>query len=425
MSPKAVNPASPARILDRSTRGGPGPGRIGVVVARAGAGKAAFLAHLALDAILDGQDVLHIVLNEPLDHAEARYDALLAAFPGASPDAGERRALVSRRRAIQSYPEAGFEPAKLERSLRLFAEHAGLRPSLVVIEGLRWAEAPEARAAALTALAAAAGTARVWISAEAREAPAEHEPVPSPCREVLDQLDVAVLLETAGTAVTARLVHEAGAAPAAGAAVLLDPDTLLLQGASARDPRPALPGAHTLLSGAANGAEAEFGACAEAWGLQEINFSFAGRSTARSRGVVELSDAELHQGEVSTAYLEAQLHRKFPNTPMFRKMLQTIWHQVTTAGEVFVVGLILPDNTVNGGTGWAAELARHFDKPVHVYDQERHGWFTWAGQEWQAEARPRITRPRFAGTGTRFLSEDGRVAIRALFEDSFGPPPSR
>ena len=60
-----------------------------------------------------------------------------------------------------------------------------------------------------------------------------------------------------------------------------------------------------------------------------------------------------------------------PKTAIFQKILQTIWHQVATAGEVFVVGRLQEDDTVKGGTGWAVELARHFKKPLFVFDQEK------------------------------------------------------
>ena len=75
-----------------------------------------------------------------------------------------------------------------------------------------------------------------------------------------------------------------------------------------------------------------------------------------------------------------------------------------------------------GGTGWAAELARHQGKPLHVYDQERRSWFTWnhTSRQWQA-SKPVITHSRFTGTGTRSLSDDGRAAIVELFASSFGP----
>jgi hypothetical protein len=94
---------------------------------------------------------------------------------------------------------------------------------------------------------------------------------------------------------------------------------------------------------------------------------------------------------------------------------------VTGAGEVFAVGAVNPDKTVHGGTGWAVELARHWGKPVHLFDQERKGWLRWDGRDWIEEQPPAVAHARFAGAGTRSLSDEGRAAIRALFERSFGP----
>ena len=182
-----------------------------------------------------------------------------------------------------------------------------------------------------------------------------------------------------------------------------------------------LASSYTLLSGGANGAEAEFGACAERWGLTEANYSFPGRGAVRSRGLIELSEEELKLGDVSSAYLKAHMHRSYPDTPLFRRVLQSIWHQVNTAGEVFHVGQLQADNTARGGTGWAVELAKHWGKPVYVFDQDRHAWFRWQEHEWVEVATPTITRDRFTGTGTRFLNDAGKEAIHQLFENSFGP----
>ena len=76
--------------------------------------------------------------------------------------------------------------------------------------------------------------------------------------------------------------------------------------------------------------------------------------------------------------------------------------------------------TVKGGTGWGVELAKLFNRPINVYDQERKGWFAWKNNQWVAEI-PKIEDPTFMGTGTRNLTDDGRKAIQALFENSFGP----
>jgi hypothetical protein len=178
----------------------------------------------------------------------------------------------------------------------------------------------------------------------------------------------------------------------------------------------------TLFSGAANGAEAEFGATAERWGIEEVNFTFDGHNDARQRGIHVLSQAELKHGDVSLAYVERLMHRKYPDTPLFRTVLQTVWHQVNAGHEVFLVGKVKPDDTVEGGTGVSAEYAKFFNKSCHVFDQDRDAWLRWTGDRWEETRDPVIREAQFTGTGTRFLRDNGRRAIEALFRRTFGEP---
>ena len=176
-----------------------------------------------------------------------------------------------------------------------------------------------------------------------------------------------------------------------------------------------------LFSGAAQGAEAAFGEAAERYGIDEVNFTFEGHSDARTRGIRVLTSEELKHGDVSLTYVSKLMHRRYPDTPLFRKVLQSIWHQVNNGQEIFVVGKIQPDETVIGGTGVSAEYAKFFNKPLYVFDQDRDGWFQWTGEAWQAGQDPVITHPHFTGTGTRFLRDNGRAAVDGLFERTFGP----
>ena len=175
-----------------------------------------------------------------------------------------------------------------------------------------------------------------------------------------------------------------------------------------------------LYSGAANGAEAAFGAAAERLGIDEVNFTFDGHNDARRRGIRVLTHEELTHGDVSLSYVGKLMHRTYPDTPLFKKVLQTIYYQVNHGQEIYVVGKILPDDTVKGGTGWGAEFAKLCNKPLFVFDQERDGWFRWTGEGWEPVKDPTIQHAHFTGTGTRFLSEKGRAAIGALFDRSFG-----
>lgn len=113
------------------------------------------------------------------------------------------------------------------------------------------------------------------------------------------------------------------------------------------------------------------------------------------------------------------MHREFRDTRLFRRVLQSIWHQVNNGLEVFVVGRILDDDTVKGGTGWGAEFAKLCNKPLFVFDQGRTSWSRWTGDAWVDATEPVITQSRFTGTGTRFLDQGGSQAIEDLFERSF------
>ncbi|GAB7022556.1 hypothetical protein [Salidesulfovibrio brasiliensis] len=181
------------------------------------------------------------------------------------------------------------------------------------------------------------------------------------------------------------------------------------------------PKEYTLFSGGAQGAEAFFGEMAEQYGLNEVNFTFEGHSPARTRGLRPLTPEELAKKDVSLTYVSNLLHRKFTNAKLMRSVLQTIMYQVDSSHEVFVVGTLQEDGTIKGGTGWGAEFAKICNKPLYAYGQVRDGWFIWDHDkaEWASVDAPVIAHPHFCGTGTRFLEENGRNAIRELFARSF------
>src|SRR5918992_717612 len=141
-----------------------------------------------------------------------------------------------------------------------------------------------------------------------------------------------------------------------------------------------------LFSGGAPGAEAEFGALAERRGIDEVNFTFEGHKIARQRGVRVLNHEELLAGDVSLEYVSKLMNRRYTEGPTIRKVLQTLWYQVNNGQEIYVVGTVLDDGTVRGGTGWGAEFAKLCNKPLCVFDQDKNGWFRWTGSAWRALA---------------------------------------
>jgi len=174
----------------------------------------------------------------------------------------------------------------------------------------------------------------------------------------------------------------------------------------------------TLFHGGLKGAETIFGENAEKYGVNEVIFTFEGHRLNRDRDPVMLSEEELQRGDISMEIASRMMNRTYYETEKIRRVLQSIFHMVNKGHQVFVIGTILDDNSVKGGTGWAVELAKLFNRPLHVFDQNRNTWLTWKDDSWQ-EDTPKISFSTFVGSGTRYLSDEGKTAIEQLFADSY------
>lgn len=170
--------------------------------------------------------------------------------------------------------------------------------------------------------------------------------------------------------------------------------------------------------GGHRGTEAEFGRQAEKFGIREVNYSFEGHRPARETGLIILSPEELKKGDISMEIVSIRMNRKYSQSNKIRKVIQSIFHMVNSGLQVFAVGWIQPDDTVKGGTGWAVELGKLFNRPLSVFDQDRNQWLSWKDNSW-VEDLPKVAHTTFVGTGTRNLTDAGQQAIEDLFTRSF------
>ena len=114
------------------------------------------------------------------------------------------------------------------------------------------------------------------------------------------------------------------------------------------------------------------------------------------------------------------------------------WAQVYGGDAVFAIGTIgkkgeiwqgdeqakqprrLLKLAVQGGTGYAVEMAIQANKPVYVFDQIRKEWYKNINGVWSRSEVPTLTE-NFAGIGTRKINEAGKQAIRDVYANTFKP----
>ena len=176
-----------------------------------------------------------------------------------------------------------------------------------------------------------------------------------------------------------------------------------------------------LFSGGAPGAEAEFGACAERHGIEEVNFTFDGHTEARRRGVRVLNHEELQAGDVSLEYVSRLMHRRYTDSPT----------DPQGAADALVSGQQRPGDLRHRRrsrtTGpCAAAPAGAPSSPSSVTSRcsssirKRTAGSNGPARIGRAgRTAPTITHPHFTGTGTRKVHDNGKRAIEDLFTKSF------
>jgi hypothetical protein len=117
-------------------------------------------------------------------------------------------------------------------------------------------------------------------------------------------------------------------------------------------------------------------------------------------------------------------------------LLARNWSQVKYSDEVFAIGTIIKPgkkNTkgfynksdyeiVDGGTGYAVQMAIDNSKVVYVFDQEKDKWFRWSYTSLsfrELKGTPVITTENFAGIGTREIKQNGILAIKEVYNLTF------
>src|SRR5438046_10745208 len=133
---KELNERNPLRLFEHSIHGGLGRGNIGVVVARHGIGKTAFLVGIALDDAMRGRKALHVSLDKTVDHIREFYDEIFMdlAHSAHLEDIPAERLEMERNRTIHTYTGKVFTIHKLRHSINFLKEYAHFDPACVIVQ---------------------------------------------------------------------------------------------------------------------------------------------------------------------------------------------------------------------------------------------------------------------------------------------------
>lgn len=230
MQTKEINERSPIRILEKSLHGGLGRGNLGVIVARHGVGKTAFLVGVALDDLMRGRSVFHVGLDQPVEKILARYDEVFAelAHEKELEDHWRVRTEIERNRRIHSYQDGTFSVERLRETIGFMRSYSDFHPAAIMIEGLDFEQVNEAQLNELRDLAQTCD-AEVWMSVTTtREADRDADGIPEPAAACKGSLDVILSMAHDGHAVHVSVLKDHDSSEISDLKLALDPTTLLL-----------------------------------------------------------------------------------------------------------------------------------------------------------------------------------------------------
>jgi len=223
---------SPRTLLARDGHPGPGPGRLALVMARAGVGKTAFLTGIGVDALLAGQKVLHVSLERSIDKVREWYDESLVEMLRIDRKLEHLSALqliMERNRHIHTFVGQSFSVDRVRQTLALLRDAMEFDPAVIILDRMEYTELDVPAVTELKAVAAEVG-AELWMACrthrEGPQAAPGHLPPPADIFE--DSVDLAFSLVPQDAKIRLHVLKDRQEMLDKGLNILLDPQSLLL-----------------------------------------------------------------------------------------------------------------------------------------------------------------------------------------------------
>jgi len=182
-------------------------------------------------------------------------------------------------------------------------------------------------------------------------------------------------------------------------------------------------------SGGALGADSMWDKIGRLFGVVNHKHYWANQKTPM--GNVELTKQQLEEGIEHAKLAARELGRPFVDK--YANLLGRNWFQIKNSTQVIAIAPIVYPNeknsqgyvvkatraTVDGGTGYAVEMAIANGKEVNVFDTKTNQWYKWNGSIFVKSEVP-ILHKDFAGIGSRQdngkMTDESIQAIRDVYE---------
>ena len=235
MMKEELTQKNPIRLLDSETDGKPVTQRMGLVMARAGLGKTAFLVQIALNSLLKGKQVVHVSIDQSLEKTKLWYDDIFKDIAKACKlkNAGKIHDEVMRNRMIMTFKESSFSAAKLAERLNDVVAQGFFTPNCLLIDNFSCSIGDRQVISDLRELMADMQL-QVWLSAVSHrdDERVSEGGVPAPCHEVDDLFDTVILLQAESPqqkGITLNIIKDSIGSAATGKVLSLDPATFLVK----------------------------------------------------------------------------------------------------------------------------------------------------------------------------------------------------
>jgi len=172
---------------------------------------------------------------------------------------------------------------------------------------------------------------------------------------------------------------------------------------------------YTCHSGGAIGSDYTWGKVAERLGAT-VNHYYWMQKTPH--GNIEISQADKDEGFEKVMLANKKLKR---NPKNYMNLLCRNWAQIKYSDNIFAIGTIKNNFTqVDGGTGWAVQMAIDCKKPVYLYDINHNLWFRYNDtvSMFSVIDNMPLLPTNFAGIGTRKITKQAIAAIYELYKNT-------